>query len=66
MSDRLFVRQLQVGSRDQELVTLLGEVSEKRNFAFTAPAEAGVTIKPEQTETATYIYLKEKTRSISS
>lgn len=46
VSKRLFVRQLQVGSRDQELVTLLGEVSEKRNFAFTASTEAGVTIKP--------------------
>jgi hypothetical protein len=47
-SERIFVRQLQVGPRNQELVTLLGKQSDQRNFAFNAPPESGVAIKPKE------------------
>lgn len=45
ISDRIFVRQLQIAPRDLELVTLLGPQSEKRNFAIKAPSDVSIQTK---------------------
>jgi sugar lactone lactonase YvrE len=64
LSDRIFIRQLQVGPRNQELITLLGKQSEKLSFALNASAtEAGVTIKSK--EGTLYLHIPKSTHGIN-
>ncbi|MFT5906186.1 MAG: hypothetical protein ACI9E1_001792, partial [Cryomorphaceae bacterium] len=61
LDKNIFARQLQIGPRDQELVTLLGKQSATRNFALKAPE--GVAIKSK--EGNLYLHIPKGSNSIN-